>query len=162
MGSCKPLGSLNSFLSYAPQLSGTKSYFLVHLMEWGCGRWLLLAFPQFLSNHRGGWQHPRSPHSRLEARNRWWLWHFLFIDMAGDNFISHCYLWCSHQDWFQTTVGKIMCFHAKSGIAHSVLPVGTRLYPCTTFELTVLRVVGTWCWNLHNSTSKKKKKNFQH
>ena len=108
-----------------------------------------------------GWQHPRSPHSRLEARNRWWLWHFLFIDMAGDNFISHCYLWCSHQGWFQTTVGKIMCFHAKSGIAHSVLPVGTRLYPCTTFELTVLRVVGSWCWNLHNSTSRKKKK-FQH
>ena len=29
-----------------------------------------------------------SPHSHLEARNRWWLWHFLLIDMAGDIFIS--------------------------------------------------------------------------
>ena len=31
MGRCKPLGSLNLFLLYAPQLSGAKSYFLVHL-----------------------------------------------------------------------------------------------------------------------------------
>ena len=30
-----------------------------------------------------------SPHSHLEARNRWWLWHFLLINMAGDVFISH-------------------------------------------------------------------------
>ena len=34
MRRCKPVGSLNSFLSYAPQLSGTKSCFLVHLKEW--------------------------------------------------------------------------------------------------------------------------------
>ena len=55
---------------------------------------LLLAFPQLLSNHPGGWQHPLncslgSPHSHLEARNRRWLWHFLFVNMAGDIFISH-------------------------------------------------------------------------
>ena len=31
MGRCKPLGSLNLFLLYALQLSGAKSYFLVHL-----------------------------------------------------------------------------------------------------------------------------------
>ena len=45
MRRCKPLGSLHSFLSYAPQLSGANpvSYFT-----------LLLAFPQLLSNHRGG------------------------------------------------------------------------------------------------------------
>ena len=41
-----------------------------------------------------GWQHPLdyslgSLHSFLKARNRWWLWHFLFINMAGDIFISH-------------------------------------------------------------------------
>ena len=128
------------------------------------GRWLLLAFPQHLSNHCGGWQHPRSPNSHLEARSRWWLWHFLFSDMAGYVFTSHCCLWYSHQGWFQTTVGKSMCFSVKSCVAHSVLPVGTRLYPCTTFELTVLRVVGAWCWNSHSSTSKKKKNpipNFQ-
>ena len=57
------------------------------------GRWLLLAFPQLLSNHRGGWQHLLD-HSfgrlclHLEARNCWWLWLFLFTDMAGDIFIS--------------------------------------------------------------------------
>ena len=45
MGRCKPPGSANSFLSYAPQPSGTKSCFSVHLIEWQCGRRLLLAFP---------------------------------------------------------------------------------------------------------------------
>ena len=45
----KPLGSLNSFLSYAPQLSGAN---LVSSFT------LLLALPQILSNHCGGWQHP--------------------------------------------------------------------------------------------------------
>ena len=30
-----------------------------------------------------------SPHSHLEARNHWWLWHFLFINMSGDILISH-------------------------------------------------------------------------
>ena len=30
-----------------------------------------------------------SPHSHLEARSHWWLWHFLFINMARDIFISH-------------------------------------------------------------------------
>ena len=34
MERCKPLGPLNSFLSYATQLSGTKFCFLVHLKEW--------------------------------------------------------------------------------------------------------------------------------
>ena len=33
-GRRKPLGSLNSFLSYAPQLSRTNSSFLVHLSGW--------------------------------------------------------------------------------------------------------------------------------
>ena len=42
----KPLGSLNSFLSYAPQLSGAN---LVSSFT------LLLAFPQLLSSHHGGW-----------------------------------------------------------------------------------------------------------
>ena len=77
MGRCKPLGSLNSFLSYASQLSGANPVFLLTL---------LLAFPQLFSSHHGGWQCPLdsscgSPHSHLEPRNRWWLWHFLFIDM---------------------------------------------------------------------------------
>ena len=34
-----------------------------------------------------------SPHSHLEARNYWWLWHFLFINMAGDIFISQYDAW---------------------------------------------------------------------
>ena len=29
-----------------------------------------------------------SLHSHLEARNRWWLWHFLFTDLAVESFIS--------------------------------------------------------------------------
>ena len=84
MGRRKLLGSLNSSLLCAPQLSGANpvSFFT-----------LLLAFPQLLSNHRGGRQHLLdrsfgSPHSHLDARNCWWLWHFLFINMAGDIFIS--------------------------------------------------------------------------
>ena len=54
MGRCKPLGSLNTFLSYAPQLSGAKSYFFVHLKEW---QMVAPCIPQLLSNHHGGWQH---------------------------------------------------------------------------------------------------------
>ena len=55
---------------------------------------LLLAFPQLLSNHHGGWEYPLDcsfgrPHSHLEARNCWWLCHFVFINVAGDIFISH-------------------------------------------------------------------------
>ena len=88
MGKCKPLGSLNSS---APQLSGADP---VSLFTWRSGRWLLPAFSQLLSNHRGKWQYLLhhsfgSPHSHLEARSHWWLWHFLFIVTAGDIFISH-------------------------------------------------------------------------
>ena len=50
MGRCKPLGSLNTFLSYAPQLSGAKSYFSVHLKEW---QMVAPCIPQLLSNHHG-------------------------------------------------------------------------------------------------------------
>ena len=90
MGRCKPLGSLNPFLSYAPHDLGQPVFSFT----------LLLACPQLLSNRHGGgdwwgdWQHLGdrslgSSHSHLEARNLWWLWHFLLIDMAGDVFISH-------------------------------------------------------------------------
>ena len=55
---------------------------------------LVLAFPQLLSNLCGRWWQLldcsfESPHSHLEARNRWGLCHFLFVDMAGDGFFSH-------------------------------------------------------------------------
>jgi len=46
MGRCKPLGSLNSFLAYVPQLSGADPVFLFSLR---IGISLLLAFPQLLS-----------------------------------------------------------------------------------------------------------------
>ena len=74
----------------------------MHLMIWGnpfsCSPCFLHA-PQLLNNHHGGgdwwgdWQHLGdrslgSSHSHLEARNLWWLWHFLLINMAGDIFIS--------------------------------------------------------------------------
>ena len=100
MGRCKPLGSLNSFLSYAPQLSGVKTCFLIVyilnpllIVKGGrCGRWLLLGYPQlFAITMRGsdicwiiGIVFPfGSPHLHLEVRNLWWLCHFLPIDMAG-------------------------------------------------------------------------------
>ena len=84
LGSCQPLGSQNSILLYASQLSGAKPVSLFTL---------LLAFPQLLCNHFGGWQHPLdnsfgNPHSHLEARSCWWLLHFLFNNMARDIFIS--------------------------------------------------------------------------
>ena len=48
MGRCKPLGSLNSFLSYACQLSGANPVSLFTLS---------LKFLQLLSNHEGRQQH---------------------------------------------------------------------------------------------------------
>ena len=40
-----------------------------------------------------GWRHPLgrrlgSPHSHLDTRNHWCLWHFTFMNMAGDIHIS--------------------------------------------------------------------------
>ena len=51
MGRCKPLGSLNLFLSYAPQLSGANH---VSLFTFWSGRWLSLAFPQLLRSQSLG------------------------------------------------------------------------------------------------------------
>ena len=51
MARCQPLGSLNSFLSYASHLSGANPISLFIL---------LLVFPLYLSGHRRGWQHPLS------------------------------------------------------------------------------------------------------
>ena len=58
---------------------------------------LLLAFLQLLSSCHVGWECPLDcsfgrPHSHLEARNCWWLCHFLFINIVGDIFISHTLL----------------------------------------------------------------------
>ena len=102
MGRCKPLGLLNSFLSYAPQLSGAKPYFLTVYIRNSCASlgwqvwWMMLILPhlthpQLLSSHRGGWWHLLAlrhhvrfwePSSHLKARNRWWLWHVLPADTA--------------------------------------------------------------------------------
>ena len=89
MGRCKPLVSLDSFFSYAAQLSGANPVSLFTLRS---SRWLLLASPSSSAVTMGGgsipWTSFGSPPSQLETRNHWWLWHFLFIDMAGDIFIS--------------------------------------------------------------------------
>ena len=94
MGRWKPLGSMNSFLAHAPQLSGANPVFLAHLKEWEIA---LLASPQLLSYHCGEWWHLLdlsfgNPYSHLEARNCWWLWHFLLIDMAGAISTLHWHL----------------------------------------------------------------------
>ena len=91
VGRCKHLGWLNSFLHMYLSSLGPNPVSLFPLRS---GRWLLLAFPRLLSSHHGGWQHMLdhslgSPHSHLEARSRWGVCHFLFVDMAGDSFISH-------------------------------------------------------------------------
>ena len=55
MRGCKPLGSLNSFHSYVPQLSGAKSYFLVHLKDVASGCFLhSLPQSELLKNHHEG------------------------------------------------------------------------------------------------------------
>ena len=110
MGICKPLGSLNSFLSYVLQVSGTTSCFLIVTSLIPCSPWgmaedsCFLHSSELLCNHcRGGsicWVTGivfpfGSPHSHLEARNSWWLGHFLFIDMVGD--ISFHKVMCSYQ-----------------------------------------------------------------
>ena len=77
MGRFKPLGSLNSLLSYVPQLSGPNPVSLFTLSSGSCGRWLPLEFPQLLSNHHGGWitMAGGSPW-RVDHHGRW-------ITMAG-------------------------------------------------------------------------------
>ena len=47
-----------------------------------------------------------SPHSHLEARNHWWLWHFLFINNGRRHFhstdcvnIQYLLFWC-HSVWW--------------------------------------------------------------
>ena len=70
-----------------------QSCFLDHLKEWQI---CYLHSPSSSAITMGGgraWQHPLdpsfgSPHSHLKARDRWWLWYFLFIYMARDIFIS--------------------------------------------------------------------------
>ena len=85
-----PVSGLTMFmLSYAPELSSTN---LVSLFILKSGPRLLPVFPPLLSSYLEGRQHPLdhsvgSLHSHLEARNSWWLWHFLFIDMAWNIFI---------------------------------------------------------------------------
>ena len=85
IGRCKPLGSLNSFLSDASQVSGVSSVFLGHLAS---------SIPPAPQQSPWGWQYPKSwsygsLHSHLEATSHWWLWHFLLINMAGEIFILH-------------------------------------------------------------------------
>ena len=77
MGRFKPLGSLNSLLSYVPQLSGPNPVSLFTLSSGSCGRWLPLVLPQLLSNHHGGWitMAGGSPW-RVDHHGRW-------ITMAG-------------------------------------------------------------------------------
>ena len=63
---------------------------LVHLKEWQMAASCILPAPQqspwgvaASRYHSFG-----SLHLHLETRNHWWLWHFLFIDMAANIFIS--------------------------------------------------------------------------
>ena len=83
MGRCKPLGSVNLFLSYASQLSGAKSCFLVHLKEW-------LMAASYIPPQQLPWGGESIPwitvlgHSFIFGGPKsQWPWHFLYIEMAG-------------------------------------------------------------------------------
>ena len=74
MGRCKSLGSLKSFLWYAPELSGPVSCFHILSFSWltkgsDCSlmatRWQIFLFLNSLSTHQ----------LTLEDCNGWWLWH---------------------------------------------------------------------------------------
>ena len=81
---CKPLCSLNSFLSYAPQLSGVSPVHLASCIPpapqqttvGGSIPWITVL---------GALIHIWMPEIQ------WWLWHFLLISTAGDIFISQYY-----------------------------------------------------------------------
>ena len=93
MGRCKPLGSLNSSLLYAPQLSLANPVSLFTLRS-GDGYFLHSPSSSAITMEGRGQQYPLcnsfgSHHSYLEARNCWWLWHFLLINMAGEICILH-------------------------------------------------------------------------
>ena len=95
MGRCKPLGSLNPSLSYALQLSGIKSCFLVHLKGW---QMAVSCLPPVFQSLPLGWQHlldwrSGSSHSQYEAKNRWWMQYISFTEMAELSVLSiqfHC------------------------------------------------------------------------
>ena len=88
MERCKPLGPLSSFLSYAAQLSGANPVFLFTLRSGRCFLHSPSSWAVTMGSESIHWISFGSPHSYLEARNCWWLWHFLFT-MTGDIFISH-------------------------------------------------------------------------
>ena len=92
MGRFKPLGSLNSFLSSVPQLSGPNPVSLFTYSSGSCGRYCSLCSPSSsavtVAVAASAGLSFGNPHSHLEARNRWWLWHFLFIGLAVELFIS--------------------------------------------------------------------------
>ena len=74
------------------QWSGAKSCLLIH-KEWQIAASCIPPAPQQSLWLGWRWQHLLdlsfgSHHSLLEARHHLWLWYFLFIDMAGDSFIS--------------------------------------------------------------------------
>ena len=153
MGRCKPLGSLNSFLSYAPHIFGANpvSYFTLR-----SGRWLLLAFSQICSSHRCGWQHPLdhrfgSTHSHLEARDCWYLWCFLFIGMAGNIFISKNLDAPIQTDKWRNLMSAIYNSFLLSFITPSQPPITTAWFVLLfmwkiPFEHQVCARVCSKCW----------------
>ena len=98
IGKCKPLSSLNSFLSYATQLFGAKScslmvYILNSLFILTQIWWMAASCRVLSSSAIIWWQHlpdrrscvlSGEPSFTAGARNCWWPWHFLPTNMAGN------------------------------------------------------------------------------
>ena len=93
-GKIQACGLTELFLSCAPKLF---SVLFFNLRSGSWSRRLLPAFPPLLpwASQQSSWwlvassglQFGQSSFT-FAGQNHWWLWHFLFTDMAGDVFIS--------------------------------------------------------------------------
>ena len=93
MGRCKPLGCTELIPFTCISVIWSPFCFLVHLTS--------CISPVHQQPPRGFFLQQSKPHSldpsfenlhsHLEARNCWWLWHFLFLDLARDTFISQSF-----------------------------------------------------------------------
>ena len=129
MGRCKSLGSLKSFLWYAPQLSGA-SILCFHILS-------------FLRVHSWGGYNVMA----------WWLQHPLFTDMAGHIFsLTIIYIQCTLFVLHILSILRTTCFleslqKTLQGRCYSLHFVKKKLKPLTGWEIchvTTSRLTSQW------------------
>ena len=129
MERCKPLGSLNLFLLYAPQISGTNPLSVLTL---------LLAFSQFLSDHHAGQGMAASAGSQFGEPS--------FTFGSQKSITDGCDISC----WL--TWQKTFSFH-------TALPNTSKPYPGPTARLVVPRVLQKQIIKNNNKAIKKTNQN---